>query len=155
MIRLGAAAIVVAIGCAPSERDCAALREYVDGSGVTDMPRRYREASGYRDAAELAVAVTGCTPSAREHDCAEVRRLLQQPFALPPSGDVGIFDPTVFENLKTRTYRDAEVREAVLALTSKAWKTYLPGNEDAESAQARARVATLCHLGRTASGAMR
>ncbi|HEX5058727.1 MAG TPA: hypothetical protein VFV99_05165 [Kofleriaceae bacterium] len=150
MMRL-AAAMVVLVGCAPSERECIDLRADLDGPHGAGMPRRYWDYTDHRasdrDSAELAAAVVGCKQSDRERDCTEVRRILARPFATPPSGDTGIWDPSPFEQLRKMHFRDDEVWEAALEYTKDAgWTYYTPYSTEAETSNSRSRLAKLCGL---------
>jgi hypothetical protein len=146
-IRFLALAAVVA-GCAPSAGECVEARAYLDGPKVSRMPRRYWDYTDHTNATELAAAVVGCKQSARDRDCAEVKRLLDHPFATPPGADeFGIWDPAPFESLKTMKYRDPAVREAAQDYVQESgWTVYTPYSAEAQTSNSHDRLAKLCGL---------
>lgn len=173
------ALIVVVLGCSKetsvSDRaaDCARVRRIIDDA-LAGAPRRYRDRAireghahdrlarlAYRDpvlrAAALDPEVTYdkldqlCTPAAtgRERDCAEVRRVLTQPFAVPrPSGsdEAAIFDPGLLDQLARFPFSTPEVRDAVLALNRAAPAMFYSGSQTQPDMSPLERVTTLCHV---------
>jgi hypothetical protein len=107
-----------------------------------------------------AAALLGCSKgdSAREHDCAAVRHILEAPnptdtprrywdYEAPKHGETAILDASPYERLRKLDYRDEEVRAAVNAFVSETgWTFYTPYSAEADSSSAKARLAKLCDL---------
>lgn len=173
------ALIVLVLGCSRgtgrSDRaaDCARVREIID-QALAGTPRRYRDQAiregeahdqlarlTYRDPSIRAAALDPdvtydkldqlCTPAAggRERDCAEVRRVLAQPFAVPRpsgSGEAAIFDPGLLDQLARFPFSTPEVRDAVLALNRAAPAIFYSGSQTQPDLSPLERITTLCRV---------
>lgn len=99
----------------------------------------------------ISIAIS-CGPGAREHDCAEVRAILE-PIPKSPSREWSDEEPRTvrppFERLRELAYRDSEVAEAVGAMVNEsAIQTYSPYRRAGDPPSAADRLADLCGLPR-------
>lgn len=107
----------------------------------------------------MVVAVAaGCGPSDRERDCAEVRAILDAPNPTDPPrrywdyspahrGSGAIFDPSPYERLRKKHFRDPAVKSAVRAFVDEnGWTFYTPYSAKAETSSSKARLAEICGL---------
>ena len=104
----------------------------------------------------LLLALVACT-SDREHDCGEVKKILEarDPLHPPrryydydkaPKPSVNVRDMSPYERLKKLDYRDAEVKRAALEVASEAgWTFYSPFDTNAPESAAD-RLRKLCGI---------
>jgi hypothetical protein len=108
----------------------------------------------------LCAVLAACGPSAREQDCAEVRKILEAPNPTgmprrywdyaPKQGEAAIVDMSPLDRLRKLDYRDGEVRDAVKAyVNDTGWTVYSPYSTEADMASSKGRLAKLCGLQQT------
>ncbi len=96
------------------------------------------------------VLLAACGPSDRERDCADVRAIFEPAPPLPRRNydydqSVAIRDEAPFNRLREMHYRDPEVRDAVLAMTSESGlQFYSPYRVESAEPTAADRLAKLC-----------
>lgn len=110
-------------------------------------------------AALLVATLVACGPSDREQDCADVRAIVGQlhrgneskiprrywSYAPEDKGsDTRLVDVSPYDQLKAKTWRTTEVREAVAAMVETGWTYYTPYS--AEGDAATEKLQKLCGL---------